>query len=244
MFRANVLLTQIICCVTKSLDTTDLQVLYYERGCLLRHDPKTFATVVSVRDQVLKKREENPPTVVLIGGPNHSGKSRLSSKLATMLSDLHILVTALSNDLWLVGGVPPPGMTPPEYVNADAFANDISRLVKGEAIRPPVFNFQTGVHERNEGDDEVSLRQGDVLILDGSLVLNNPGLEWLNPLKIYVAIPEDYRRRWKEGCREGLTGATWGHEGETAIAKASRQKADLIYQPHPDNLPEVAECHY
>jgi len=206
------------------------------------YEPEVVTTVLSVLDRILRWREEHPRTVVLIGGSTHAGKTTLARLLTVLLGDLHVLVTALSNDLWLVGGVSPPGMTPMEYVNADRFADDIGRLVKGEVIRPPVFNFQTGKHERDEGDDEVVLEPRAVLILDGTLVLNNLGLEWLEPLKIYVAVPDEYRQRWIEQCDVGIPGAKWGHQGDSATVKASRRKADIVYQQQRENLPRVVVC--
>lgn len=205
------------------------------------------------------------PLVVLIGASAHSGKSRLSRKLKEALTLMGIPVTTLSNDLWL-RGINRPSIettatvtvieTVMANVDSVGFVETVLRLVGGEVVNPPIYDSKKRLHVANEGED-VSIKKGvlneGVLILDGSVVLAIKELREISSLNIYVDVPDEFRLGWIRQCGEGFKdlnpdeirrGIETGQMGETLIAKASAEHADVIYQPDRGRLPSVVICNH
>lgn len=210
----------------------------------------------SIAERILGLTKEVSRLVVLIGAPAHSGKSRLSRMLKEALTLMGIPVTTLSNDMWF-GGINRPshdtrGTNMKEVMaNVDAaeFVKTVNRLVGGEVVNPPIYDFKSRMHVADEGG-ALSFSEG-VLILDGSVVLAMRELREISSLKIYVDIPDHIRLGWLRQCKRGFKEMsrteTWrsirtSQRGEAPIAIASATHADLIYRQDPDHLPLVVEC--
>ena len=55
-------------------------------------------------------------------------------------------------------------------MDVEQFNSDMSRLLKGETVDMPTYNFKKGVREYN--GDKLTLGPGDVLVIEGIHCLN------------------------------------------------------------------------
>jgi uridine kinase len=115
--------------------------------------------------------------VVLISGPSSSGKTtfcmRLSIQLMTTLKD----PVAISLDNYFVERDKTPLDEFGEYdyeslyaLDLDLFNSDLERLVKGEEVLMPTYNFATG--KREYKGNKLKIKDNSVIIMEGIHALN------------------------------------------------------------------------
>ena len=88
----------------------------------------------------------------------------------------------------------------PESFETDRMAEDISSLIKGNAIEVPVYDYT--IHNRAE--ETIRVEPKPVIIIEGILILENKELRDLMDAKIYVDTDADERlmRRIRRDMRE------------------------------------------
>ena len=115
-------------------------------------------------------------SIILIAGPTSSGKTTTSRRLAVQLLALGISPFPMELDNYFL----PRELTPPdengspdfeaiEALDLPRLAEHLQQLVRGEKVRLPRYNFRSGLSE--DGDD-VQLRHGEPIILEGIHGLN------------------------------------------------------------------------
>jgi uridine kinase len=114
--------------------------------------------------------------IILIAGPSSSGKTTLSKRLTIQLLSQGISPFPVEIDNYFVdrGDTPHDEEGKPDFESLQAvdthyLTQDLRRLVAGEAVRIPHYNFKTG---QREPGDVVQLQQGQVIILEGIHGLN------------------------------------------------------------------------
>lgn len=119
---------------------------------------------------------EKNSRIILIAGPSSSGKTTSSRRLAVQLLARGISPYPLELDHYFIDREKSPRDENGEHdfeaieaLNLKRLANDIEKLVSGEEVQLPRFNFKTG---RSEDGDVVKLRDGQPLILEGIHGLN------------------------------------------------------------------------
>ena len=132
---------------------------------------------------------------VMIAGPSSSGKTSFANRLSIQLSAKGRRPHALSLDDYYADRElcprNPDGTHDYECLEAldvEQFNLDMTRLLQGEAIAMPSFNFKTGKREyRNK---KLRLQQGDILVIEGIHGLNDK-LSYMLPaeskFKIYIS---------------------------------------------------------
>lgn len=118
--------------------------------------------------------------VVLIAGPSSSGKTTFSKRLAIQLLARGIAPFALAMDDFFVdrdktplGVDGKPDFEALTALNLERLENDLRRLIAGESVRLPHYNFLSGKSE--EAGQETQLQSGEIIIMEGIHGLN-PGL--------------------------------------------------------------------
>lgn len=119
---------------------------------------------------------EKNSRIILIAGPSSSGKTTSSRRLAVQLLARGISPYPLELDHYFIDREKSPRDENGEHdfeaieaLNLKRLADDIEKLVSGEEVQLPRFNFKTG---RSEDGDVVKLRDGQPLILEGIHGLN------------------------------------------------------------------------
>ncbi|NPA26571.1 MAG: nucleoside kinase [Chloroflexi bacterium] len=132
--------------------------------------------------------------VVLIAGPSSAGKTTFARRLAVQLLTHGITPFALEVDNYFVDRELTPrdehGQYDFEHIDAvqrERLVHDLKRLIAGERVRLPRYNFVAG---RSEEGPEVQLKPGQMIILEGIHGLNPdllPGFPQEQAFRIYVS---------------------------------------------------------
>ena len=136
----------------------------------------------------------DPVQVILISGPSSSGKTTLSKRLAIQLISQGITPFPLEMDNYFrnredtpLGEDGKPDFEALTALDTQRLAYDLRRLIAGERVQIPRFNFKTG---RSETGEEVRLKPDQVIILEGIHGLNPallPGLAVEQAFRIYAS---------------------------------------------------------
>lgn len=123
--------------------------------------------VSDVAQQIAEKKSR----IILIAGPSSSGKTTTSRRLAIQLLARGISPYPLELDHYFVDRDATPldengvhDFESLEALNLSRLAEDIEKLLSGEKVQLPHFNFKAG---RSEEGDVVQLKDGQPLILEG-----------------------------------------------------------------------------
>lgn len=135
--------------------------------------------IVQIAEEITRRtqREENPLKVVLITGPSSSGKTTFCRRLSIQLKACGIRPITFSTDDYFVNRVDTPKLPDGSYdfdnfdtVDHQALQADLLKLLAGETVEVPEYNFKTGIREYN--GKKLKLRSGSVLLLEGIHALN------------------------------------------------------------------------
>ena len=115
--------------------------------------------------------------IVLIAGPSSSGKTTFSHRLSVQLRAHGLRPYPLELDNYFVDRDFTPRDEDGNYdfecieaMDLDLFNTDVKRLLNGEEIEIPTFNFTIGVKEYK--GKRLKLNKGDVLVAEGIHALN------------------------------------------------------------------------
>ena len=145
--------------------------------------------IVKIAEEIEQRfhREKDPIRLVLITGPSSSGKSTFCKRLSVQLLACGLRPYSFSTDDYFVNRVDTPKLPNGQYdfdnvetVDYKLLSNHLSRLMKGEAVEVPEYNFVTGKREYN----------GKKFKLSGDSVLIIEGIHALNPL-LTKDVPDD-----------------------------------------------------
>ncbi len=134
--------------------------------------------IVQIAEEI-ERRYYSPDKVrlVLITGPSSSGKTTVCKRLSVQLCACGMQPVAFSTDDYFVNRVDTPRLPNGQYdfdnfdtVDHEALQKDIIRLLDGEEVEVPKYNFSTGKREYN--GKKLRLREGSVLLVEGIHALN------------------------------------------------------------------------
>ncbi len=137
--------------------------------------------IVKIAEEIDRRyhAEENPIRLILITGPSSSGKTTFCKRLSIQLLACGLRPLSFSTDDYFVNRVDTPKLPNGDYdfdnietVDYHLLEDHLSRLMKGERVEVPEYNFTTGKREWN----------GKKLRLAGDTVLIIEGIHALNPL--------------------------------------------------------------
>lgn len=116
--------------------------------------------------------------IVLISGPSSSGKTTFSKKLQLLLRGCGLNPKTISIDDYFVDREKTPvdeeGNYDFESINAiklDQFNRDLNKLLSGEKVKVPTYNFILGKGEYI--NEPMELGEKEILIIEGLHALNN-----------------------------------------------------------------------
>ena len=132
---------------------------------------------------------------VMIAGPSSSGKTSFSHRLSIQLRTLGLKPHPIALDNYFKDREHTPRDEHGNYnfecleaLDVELFNQDMLRLLDGERVELPTFNFKTGARE-HQGDFK-QLGKGDILVLEGIHGLNDKmsySLPNESKFKIYIS---------------------------------------------------------
>lgn len=127
--------------------------------------------------------------IVLLAGPSSSGKTTTSKKLCMFLRSFGVNPAVISMDDYFVEREETPlnEEGKPDYecleaVDLKLFDNQIEKILKGEEVVTPTYNFLTGNKEYN---NKIKLGNSDVLVIEGIHALDKRVLTNISKNKIF-----------------------------------------------------------
>lgn len=148
--------------------------------------------ISQIADRVAKNKEKR---IILIAGPSSSGKTTFAKRLGIQLRLNGIKPKTISVDNYFVEREETPldengklNFEALEAVDLKLLNNDLSKLLKGEEIKMPTFNFKTG-HKEYLGNT-MKLEDDEVLVMEGIHCLNDnltPSIPSSQKFKIYIS---------------------------------------------------------
>ena len=148
--------------------------------------------IVQIAEEIDRRvRQEDPVKIVLITGPSSSGKSTFCKRLSIQLKACGLKPISFSTDDYFVNRLDTPRLPDGSFdfdnfdtVDHKYLQSDVMKLLAGETVEVPEFNFVTGLREFN----------GKTLKLEPGMVLLIEGIHALNP-RLTDQVPEAAKYR-------------------------------------------------
>ena len=135
--------------------------------------------IVQIAEEIDRRyhAEQDPVRLVLITGPSSSGKTTFCKRLSVQLLACGLRPVSFSTDDYFVNRVDTPKLPNGDYdfdnieaVDYHLLEEHLMRLMKGEVVEVPEYNFTTGKREYN--GKRLRLQRDTVLIIEGIHALN------------------------------------------------------------------------
>jgi uridine kinase len=150
--------------------------------------------ILGIADEIVNRKDE--VKIVLISGPSSSGKTTFSKRLGVFLHIQGLTPVTLSMDNYYLDRKDSPrhpdgsyDFEAPEALDLPLFNDHLERLINGEKVKGPVFNFVEGVRDPHK-TIEFSVGPGQVLLIEGIHALNDrlhENVERRNKYQIFVS---------------------------------------------------------
>ncbi len=148
-----------------------------------------------IGDIAQKIYERGDIRFVMIAGPSSSGKTTFSNRLCTQLRALGMKPHPIEVDNYFVPRLQTPRDENGEFdyecleaMDVELFNEDMTKLMKGETVKMPTYNFLTG--EREYRGNKLKVGKGEILVIEGIHCLNERfsyALPAKSKLKIYIS---------------------------------------------------------
>ena len=135
--------------------------------------------IVQIAEEIDRRyhQEKNPVRLVLITGPSSSGKTTFCKRLSIQLLACGLRPMSFSTDDYFVNRLDTPKLPNGDYdfdnietVEYSLLEDHLMRLMRGERVEVPEYNFTTGKREWN--GKKLKLSNDTVLIIEGIHALN------------------------------------------------------------------------
>ena len=212
--------------------------------------------IVQIAEEIERRHNdpENPVKLVLITGPSSSGKSTVCKRLSVQLKACGLHPISFSTDDYFVNRADTPKLPDGSYdfdnfdtVDHEYLQKDLVKLLDGEEVEVPEYNFVTGRREFN--GKNLKLGERSVLLIEGLHALN-PRLTEKVPdrekFRIFIntitsisldchnCIPTSDNRLLRRIVRDYLKGAFTARESISNWPNVRRAEVKWIY-PFQEN---------
>ncbi len=133
--------------------------------------------IVQIAEEINRRYQDGDLRLVLITGPSSSGKTTVAKRLSIQLMACGLKPLTVSTDDYFVNRLDTPRLPDGSFdfdnfdtVDHEAMQNDLIKLLGGEEVQVPEYNFVTGIREYN--GKTLRLTPGAVLLVEGIHALN------------------------------------------------------------------------
>ena len=134
--------------------------------------------IVQIAEEIERRAHmDDPVKIVLITGPSSSGKSTFCKRLCIQLKACGLKPISFSTDDYFVNRLDTPRLPDGSFdfdnfdtVDHQYLQSDVLKLLAGETVEVPEYNFVTGLREYN--DKKLTLEPGMILLIEGIHALN------------------------------------------------------------------------
>ncbi|MDE5733057.1 MAG: nucleoside kinase, partial [Bacteroidales bacterium] len=134
--------------------------------------------IVQIAEEIERRVNlDDPVRLVLITGPSSSGKSTFCKRLSIQLKACGLHPISFSTDDYFVNRLDTPLLPDGSFdfdnfdtVDHEYLQSDVLKLLSGETVEVPEYNFVTGLREFN--GKKLKLEKGMVLLVEGIHALN------------------------------------------------------------------------
>ena len=158
----------------------------YTKGMILVDEALHEKKIAEIANDIVKKEHIK---MVLIAGPSSSGKTTFAQRLGLQLKANGLKPVTISVDNYFVEREDTPKDDDGNYdfecieaIDLKLFNDNISRLLKGETVEVPTFDFKEGTKIFN--GKTMKLNDDEVLVIEGIHCLND---------KLTNSIPKDQK---------------------------------------------------
>jgi len=144
--------------------------------------------IASIASNIADRYVNGGAKIVLISGPSSSGKTTFCRRLQIQLITNFLSPVGISLDDYYLNREETPLDENGNYdfeslyaIDLPYFKSDLRKLIAGEEIELPIFNFETG--KREYKGNKIRLKENSVIVLEG--------IHGLNP-ELTESIPEEY----------------------------------------------------
>ena len=159
---------------------------------ILAHEAMMEKKIGDIAAEIAARKEV---CFVMIAGPSSSGKTTFSHRLSTQMRACGLRPHAIATDNYFKNREDTPRDEDGNYdfeglgaMDVEQFNQDMVRLLRGETVEIPSFNFKKGAREYN--GNFLTLGEGDVLVIEGIHCLNEKftySLPRESKYKIYIS---------------------------------------------------------
>ena len=159
---------------------------------ILAHEAMMEKKIGDIAGEIAARKDVR---FVMIAGPSSSGKTTFSHRLSTQLLACGLHPHTIATDNYFKNRSETPLDQNGQYdfeslgaMDVEQFNADMTRLLRGETVEIPQFNFKKGVREYN--GDYLTLGAQDVLVIEGIHCLNDQlsySLPKESKYKIYIS---------------------------------------------------------
>ena len=159
---------------------------------ILAHEAMMEKNIGDIAESIAQRKDVR---FIMIAGPSSSGKTTFSHRLSTQLMACGLHPHAIATDNYFLNRDDTPRDENGQYdfeslkaMDVEQFNLDMSRLLRGETVELPQFNFKKGMREYN--GDTLTLGPRDVLVIEGIHCLNDDfshSLPAHSKFKIYIS---------------------------------------------------------
>ena len=159
---------------------------------ILAHEAMMEKKIGDIAEEIAGRKDVR---FVMIAGPSSSGKTTFSHRLSTQLRACGLRPYPIATDNYFKNREDTPRDENVNYdfeglgaMDVEQFNQDMVRLLRGETVEIPTFNFKKGAREYN--GNFLRLGEGDVLVIEGIHCLNDQFTHSLpreSKYKIYIS---------------------------------------------------------
>ena len=159
---------------------------------ILTHEAMMEKEIGDIAERIAQRKDVR---FVMIAGPSSSGKTTFSHRLSTQLMACGLCPHPIATDNYFLNRDQTPRDENGQHdfeslkaIDVEQFNLDMSRLMRGETVELPQFNFKKGMREYN--GETLTLGEKDVLVIEGIHCLNDEfsyALPRDSKFKIYIS---------------------------------------------------------